>query len=187
MSRKITMIIGEPCTGKSLIMLQFMDHTPDRGRPIPWEMSLKPFAHHYYEREKLTVLGRYDEPNTQFPGTDRLSMSVAPRVREWIDEDPLAHSVVFEGDRLGNLKMAEYLIAKGYDFMCLVIHTNPAILAERRARERVQRREFVTGQATKVRNIMNGLSLTGRVKVAENNTPSDKVDIANWLWAERVN
>lgn len=181
MTRKVTMIIGEPAVGKSAIMRLFLDTFKIKG------FARKPFCHHFSERAHVTVLGRYDEdPNeVQFPGTDRLSMSVQPVAQQWILADPLRHSVLFEGDRLGNLKMAQWALDAGLDLVVLQIVTHPDVLAHRRATERHQREAFVRGRATKIANIVSALP-AGVVVTRANNEPDDMSAIADWIWAERI-
>lgn len=178
--RKITMVIGEPCVGKSAIMRQFILQ-PNR---VQWTQHNKPFAHLSCERLSTVVLGRYDE-GQQFPGTDRLSMSVQPVAQRWIDQYIRHYNILFEGDRLGNLKMARHLIDRGYDFLCVVIATNPLILDMRRGAERHQPEPFVKGRATKIANIVADLP-PALVKWQNNDDLSDIKRIANWLWQERA-
>lgn len=177
--RKITMIIGEPCVGKSAIVRKFIQQ-PVR---VSWIQFTQPFAHLLCKQLRTTVLGKYDE-GQQFPGTDRLSMSVQPVVQRWFD-DPLHHHVLFEGDRLGNLSMAKYLIAHGYDFMLVVVRAHPHVLEGRRAAERHQPDAFVKGRATKVANIVAALP-DSLVRVVDNNNPDDIYRAAHWLWQERT-
>lgn len=178
--RKITMIVGEPCVGKSAIMQRFIKK-PAR---VTWVQGVKPFAHLTCERLRTTVLGRYDE-GQQFPGTDRLSMSIQPVVQQWIIQDPLHHHVLFEGDRLGNLSMAKFLMHHGFDFMLVVVRAHPHVLEDRRAAERDQPDAFVKGRATKVANIVAALP-DGLVRVIDNNNPEDIYRAADWLWHERT-
>lgn len=178
--RKITMIIGEPCVGKSAIVRKFIQQPTH----VTWVQGIKPFAHLTCERLRTTVLGRYDE-GQQFPGTDRLSMSIQPVAQKWIDQDPLRHHILFEGDRLGNLSMAKYLIAHGYDFMLVVVRSHPHMLEDRRGAERHQPDAFVKGRATKVANIIAALP-DGLVRVIDNNVWQDCYDAAHWLWQERT-
>ena len=179
MKRKVTMVVGETCVGKSAIISTLMAQYKQFG----WGFALKPFAHHYSERRRVTILGRYDEEH-QFPGTVRLSMSVQPLAQEWIERDPLQHNVLFEGDRLGNLKMAKHLIER-YDFMLVVVRTDPEVLAARRGAERTQPDTFVKGRATKIANIVAGLPPGSSVAFLENNAPQDVGNNAEWLWKTR--
>lgn len=171
------MVVGQPCVGKSQIFRRLLE---DKD----FDFFPKPFAHH--RTPEVAILGRYDEDpkEVQFPGTDRLSMSIAPTVREWIAEDPMGRNVLFEGDRLGNLKMADWCIAQGYDFLLVVIAVNADILARRRAAERVQRDAFVKGQATKVANLVRTLP-DSLIEVRPNNWPDDARETAEWLRRER--
>lgn len=177
MARKITMVVGQPCVGKSQIFRRLLEDKE-------FDFFTKPFAHH--RTPEVAILGRYDEDpkQVQFPGTDRLSMSIAPTAREWIAEDPMGRNVLFEGDRLGNLKMADWCIAQGYDFLLVVIEVHEAVLAARRREERVQRDAFVKGQATKVANLVRALPNT-LVEVRSNSWPDDARKTAEWLRKER--
>lgn len=180
MKRKITMVVGRPCVGKSAIVRKLLAKAP----LDEWVFIRQPFAHH--SLPNFAILGRYDEDptHTQFPGTDRLSMSVAPSVRQWIDDPINTRNVLFEGDRLGNLKMATHLIDQGYDFRLVVIAVNDVVLKARRDRERTQPDRFLKAQATKVRNLVLALP-DDLIEIRGNDSPADAEDTVNWLWENR--
>lgn len=103
---KVTMIIGEPAVGKSLLIKELM-------RLDQWKfMHIKWTPMHIADRGDKgmsSILGRYDEPGHKYPGTDRLSMAVQPRALARIQAYPKAN-YLFEGDRLGNLSMVKSLL-----------------------------------------------------------------------------
>lgn len=173
--RRITMVVGEPCVGKSSIVRRILDTSN-----VKWTLGIRPFRHHTCERLRFTIIGRYDEANHQFPGTDRLSMSVQPIVQRWIEDDPLRHDVLFEGDRLGNLKMATWAMERGFDFRMVVVTVSPDVLHARREAERVQPEPFVRGRATKIANMRAALP-ESVVFAISNDTPLDTLANAEWL------
>ena len=178
--RKVTMIIGEPCVGKSTIMRKFLQLPTTK-----WLTWSHPFWVHTCREHGVAVLGRYDDHEHQFPGTDRLSMSIQPRVMDWLTYNPEWSAVLFEGDRLGNLKMARSLIDAGFDFKLVVVQTHPGVLADRREAERTQPDAFVKGRATKIANIVRGVPDHLSV-VLDNNNPEDIYRASDWLWQERT-
>jgi hypothetical protein len=86
----VTLLIGEPCVGKSRIARAILG----RGE---WEFrSVKYVAHH---AGRVLLLGVYED-GQQFPGTDRLSMACQPHAVAFCKAAD--RPVVIEGDRLGN-------------------------------------------------------------------------------------
>lgn len=146
MTRKaITVLIGEPCTGKSAIVRRLV---------AGWAFNEIKWTPHYHSPNGLTcVLGRdYEHAAQQFPGTDRLSMAVQPHALEFIENTHFRHYVI-EGDRLGNRSFISALIMKGYRVRLLCTATDPKVLYARRRRERNQSQRFLKATKTKVDNI----------------------------------
>lgn len=146
---RATILVGEPCTGKSTLMKAFMaegDFTYIPGGGMP---------RHEDFRRRTVVFGRYDEPH-QFPGTDRLHMGIKPTAMEYAhDYGHKGWHVVWEGDRLGNGKTIRDMLAMGFDVRIGVTIVDGVELAVRRALERSQTERMLKTQMTKTFNIVS--------------------------------
>lgn len=182
---KIVAIGGVPASGKTTLVRALMQRipgervdfkdglirgskfsTPPAGRPSPW----------------VIVLGVYDGVGP-FEGTDKLSMSVQPKVEEFLQgcDDDLV--VIFEGDRLFNQKFLSFCRARaGEDnFRPVVLGTTTENLASRHVeRADTQTSTFLKGRQTKIQNILAAIPCT----LFENNSVYDMAlitdDILRW-------
>lgn len=153
-------VIGEPGVGKSTLvrnaLLPELDHFGRDGATFAVWAG-------YVEGRSVAYLG--DPRHDRFPGTDRLSMSVAPKVGLWLDAVvPLARydTIVGEGDRLSNLAL--FVSAARLGLNVFVIQATSAHAAERR-RERAEGRgeqspQWVAGRVTKVNNLAAAVKRT---------------------------
>lgn len=142
------MLVGEPCTGKSTLMRAFMAEGDFMF------VRSKGFARHADGWQRVVVFGDYDTPS-QFPGTDRLAMGVKPIAMEYAhDYGHKGWHVMWEGQRLGNVKTARDLQAMGFDVRIGVTVTDPEELAVRRALERSQTDAFLRRSCTAVHNLV---------------------------------
>jgi hypothetical protein len=140
-------LIGMPGSGKSTLMASVTAGLPCAAVPDP-------FAHTAYFDLNGTLTGvqlgaRHDE----FPGTDRLSMSVQPAAIKFVDHftrhQPDA-AIVAEGDRLATGSFLEAFNGQ------LVWLDTPIDVAAHRAATRTtdQNPSWVTGRATKIANLL---------------------------------
>jgi len=163
-------IIGEPCAGKTTITRKILEKLGT------WTELKEPYilAMHY-EQAKVIVLGMYDDQ--LFSGTDRLSMAVEPKMKEWLlkikDQYP-DHTVYFEGDRLGtlnfmtwlnqNFKQNHFFYIDASDDVKHFRHTN---------RGDTQTDKFLKGRETKYKNILHGMN--GIIMLMNDNTDDLRV------------
>lgn len=153
--KRLVYLVGVPGAGKSTVVRKAMEHLPMMPESRP-----KPFQHLYWPKQDASYLGR---SNGDFPGTDTLSMSVQPKVLEWLREG--APSLVFgEGDRLANLKFLEGAQHRGYQVELCYLDT-PASLAIARRRERGsnQGQAWLKGRESKVRRLVDSWELEHKV------------------------
>ena len=99
---KMIYMIGLPGSGKTTVMRKFMsEYEWKNDKPadlLDTQISSK---------NKLRVLGKYEDDQV-FGGTDRLSMAVAPKAIEWLQNNLTSdENIVGEGDRLNNQKFFE--------------------------------------------------------------------------------
>lgn len=150
---KVTMIVGVPCVGKSLLTKQLMT------LGAPWEFANPKYIPYHHSRKLgLTLIGNYTDPSHKYPGTDRMSMAAQPHVVDWIDRAILHNlgSILFEGDRLGNIKMLESLRKLGVDLEVIQLWLRHGRLDKRREEQRPdQNAKFWGSRQTKVNNIMD--------------------------------
>jgi hypothetical protein len=153
----VTLLIGEPCVGKSRIARAILA----RGE---WEFRPVKYVSHHAGR--VLLLGVYED-GQQFPGTDRLSMACQPHAVAFCKAAD--RPVVIEGDRLGNGSFIAALRLSGVPVRIGHVTCSPAILAARRAAERQQSDKFIRSRQTKVANLL----LHNDVTVLTNDTPDD--------------
>jgi len=138
-------IIGAPGTGKSTLMKKWMERWD-------WEYYRTGQLDHYVSGD-LIVLGVYPEGET-FGGTDKLSMSIAPQVVEFLDnnEDKI---ILFEGDRLNSKKFFQEVLDKGWNLRIVALDV-PKEERERRYAERGSEQDptWLQGRISKVENVI---------------------------------
>lgn len=156
---RATIIIGEPCTGKSTIMKALLasapfDYRSDQGLPRHEERYCKdPLG------ERIVVFGRYDDLQHQFPGTDRLSMGIKPIAMEHAhDYGHRGWHVVWEGARLGHGKTILDMQAMGFEVRLGVTIVDGPELMARRALERSQSENMLKRQGTLVHNLVKSFA-----------------------------
>lgn len=138
---KLVYVVGVPGSGKTTLV------TAVAGPAT--ELRRVPFAHRVHA-DGLITLGDDREP---FGGTDSLSMSVQPKVLDWLEAERPA-LVLGEGDRLATLKFLTP--PRAYADVTLVLLDTPPELAAQRRAERVavgakpQNEQWLRGRATKV-------------------------------------
>jgi hypothetical protein len=144
---RLTYLIGEPGVGKTTLLNAITEGLP--GMAVR-----RPFARTIYDCG-VVQLG---ESHPVFGGTDKLSMSVQPKVVEWAAM-PDYPDIVGEGDRLANAKFFQAMKDLGYD-LCIVLCFAPSeVAAERRLMRAAQHTTkpqdavWLQGRQTKIRNL----------------------------------
>lgn len=165
MGNKVTIIIGEPATGKSTIMKTLITN---HGQWV-YDSSTKYIPCHWQDKEKC-IIGRYDDMTHQFPGTDRMSMACQQYVINFIKDHPDA-SFIIEGDRLSNKMFFWALRDLGYDLVILHVWLRQDLLDARRLAERPdQGPTFIKSRVTKIKNLLNFCQLANIPVVSVENT-----------------
>ena len=170
---KATILVGEPCTGKSTIMKALLAsgdfaYTKDQGLP-----------RHEDALNGIVVFGRYDEEH-QFPGTDRLSMGIKPIAMEhaWAYGHKGWH-VVWEGARLGHGKTIRDMQLMGFDVRLGVTIVDGPELMARRALERSQPESMLKRQGTQVKNLVE--QFASIVTLLRCDAPEDTAKHVAWI------
>lgn len=164
------MLIGEPAVGKSFIARKLLAEGTWR-----FDSTIKYIPCHWQSPNRC-IIGRYDEPNHPFPGTDRMSMASQPHVINFIAQNPEV-TFIFEGDRLGNDKMIKAIQLMGRELQVMRIITN---LDRRRSS---QSNAFRMSRRTKIRNMTGPQGRCARtrqpIQTFVNDTPDDAAFIVD--------
>jgi len=172
---KVVLIGGEPATGKSTLVKQVISGLPNDSV----QFKHGTVCGYRWPTAKVTLLGIYNEGD-QFPGTDRLSMSVQQQVFNYIsasaDTDSKNDVLLIEGDRLFNMKFIDGCKAQ-CKVVVFVLTTPEDVLSRRHViRGDSQGGPFLKGRKTKVDNIVK--TLGDEVRVRQNR---DHGDLANLI------
>jgi hypothetical protein len=139
---RLLYLIGIPGSGKSTLLKAALEG-------LTGEQVAKPVPHFRYERGAQIGVVRKD-----FPGTDGLSMSIQPRVLDWLQSGEAPLNLVAEGDRLGTVSF--FTAARLFcDLFSVVYLDTPERVAAARRWMRGSRQDpaWVAGRLTKVRNL----------------------------------
>lgn len=119
-------VAGGPGAGKSTLIAALTGCLPatEVPAPVPHQL-LDPGP----PAGPVVLLGR---PHPSFPGTDRLSMSIQPKVAAWLADRPAA-LVLGEGDRLATGRFLASAAAAGYTVTLLWLDCPPRLAADRRS------------------------------------------------------
>lgn len=140
---------GQPAVGKTTLVKKFFTEYKT------WKsFKYKKLYGHYNEELNLIILGKYSK-SEMFSGTDKLSMAVQPDFDEFLDLKDLDYNVLFEGDRLFNLKSLKRAkeLKDLHVFIVESVHTKTRHID----RNDSQTEKFIKGRVTKVNNIKNWL------------------------------
>jgi ABC-type cobalamin/Fe3+-siderophores transport system ATPase subunit len=146
---KLFYLIGEPGAGKSTLIAKMTEGL------IPYQ-ERKPFGHTLWTSQQSAAYELGVRRPGGFGGTDSLSMSVQPKVLEWLGSPGRSYDVFGEGDRLANGKFFTGVSAMEIDLTVAYLEVPPELAEERRAKRAVelgtksQDEKWVAGRRTKV-------------------------------------
>ncbi|AWY05258.1 hypothetical protein SEA_MEMENTOMORI_3 [Microbacterium phage MementoMori] len=183
-------LLGAPGVGKSTVMRGVIDHLGLDVNPDNYRIHKRLTGHGLFEWTTGETMGVYlGKHREEFPGTDGLSMAVAPDAREWAatlrrDREEGVRYVFGEGARLGNVG---FLTALAEHTWLTVVHLTAdedALTARRDERGSAQRPSWMRGATTAAANTFTAVqALTGKVnRAVEMNTTDEAPDIL----AERI-
>lgn len=160
--RRCIAIGGVPGTGKTTLMREFLPSIPESK---DFRKLVKG-----HEFENYIVLGDYSDFSKTFSGTDVFSMSVQPEAEAFFKENE--KNVVFEGDRIFNQKMLNFINDNGYDLLIIILEADENMLKKRyEERGSDQSEKFINGRKTKYENVKNNGAIP--VYTAKHETEED--------------
>ena len=158
-------LLGAPGVGKSTVLAAAIERM--RFTPLPEDrVHGRLIGHPMYDRHGEVTglyLGRHRE---QFPGTDGLSMAVAPDAREWargLADGTHLQWIVGEGARLGNVGFLRALGETTRLTLALLTATEETLTERRDGRGSTQTPSWMRGAATAARNAFQGASEAGAI------------------------
>lgn len=179
---KSVYLVGGGGVGKSSVMAELL-HGWDAGPYQKWTEK-EMFGHWLYrDGAGAAYLGHL---RPEYPGTDALSMSVAPQAMLWLQSLPPNLDFIFgEGNRLCHV---EFLSALGQVSDLLLVHLvcDPNTTELRRATRggKQQNAHYVRGVATKAANTAAAMVGVAGVRVITVETDAvTPADIAQKVWA----
>ena len=150
----VTFYIGVPGCGKTTLMRGKIEEL----RKVEQDELVADgmVKYHKFEKQKVLVLGIYDE--STFAGTDRLAKSVGPKFREWLVANAETYEgwqMIMEGERFMNDKSLPLLFQQeSMKLVCLEVDEDE-LERRRKARNNTQDPKWMKGMATRVQNVCN--------------------------------
>jgi ribose 1,5-bisphosphokinase PhnN len=149
-----TYLCGPPGVGKSAVMAALTarcDLIPVAGA-VP---------HSVLARAGRPVGAEIGHRRPGFPGTDTLSMSIAPSARAWVSGAPY-RLILAEGRRLASASFLDAAAQAGYEVTLAHLEAPPDVLAARReARGSTQSESWMRGSATAAANLADAATAAG--------------------------
>jgi len=174
---KVIAVGGEPCSGKTTLMFELIKLADD-WKIVKPEKLLDAM---YSEKLKTYILGKYENDDNVFQGTDRLSMAVQPDAVKFL-KSAKDVNVIFEGDRLFNAKFIDEIGNVTEDYKVLILKASNKILDQRHVdRKDDQDDKFKNSRKTKISNIMGSLTLLDYIEVMQNESFEDQSNIISFI------
>ena len=148
----VTFFIGVPGTGKTTLMREKLA----KLRKVETDELVADgmVKYHKFEKQKVLVLGIYDE--STFAGCDKLAKSVGPKFREWLVANAESYTgweLLMEGERFMNDKtMPSLFQQESMKLVCLKV-SEEELVRRREARNNTQNETWLKGMVTRVANV----------------------------------
>lgn len=153
---KAILLAGIPGTGKTTIAKKLIMET---GGFSAFEKQEPEQLVNCVVNGNFFIVGKYDDSDEVFQGTDKLSMAVSPNFQKWVSEKK-PQQLFIEGDRLVGNKTIDFLIESGYDTKVIVVTVSDKTRLQRyKDRGSEQPESFIKSKMTKVGNILSRLDL----------------------------
>lgn len=173
--RNIIAVGGVPGTGKTKLFREIMKNDS-------WVLSqpAKLVTTMFNAELNTHILGKYEEGEV-FAGTDKLSMSVQPKLKDWIISTDC--DVIYEGDRVFNQSFLEFCSTlPDVKLSIIFLDVNANMLEERYlARGSDQSEKFLRGRATKYGNLKSNFDLMPYLKTLNHENDSDTKNVIDYM------
>jgi hypothetical protein len=149
---KIVYYIGCPGVGKTTLMRSILAEYGKVEDPEFVKEGL--VTYHRFAKQRVIVLGRYDEG--VFAGTDTWSKGVGPKFRQWLIDNRETYSdwgVFGEGERLSNQPNLDAMFSEeSMKLVCLKV-SEEELEKRRAARNNTQNESWMKGMRTRIANL----------------------------------
>ncbi len=146
---KIVYYIGQPGTGKTTLMREILVEYSKVEEPEFVKEGL--VTYHRFNRQKIIVLGKYDEGT--FAGTDTWSKGVGPKFRQWLLDNRERYQdwgCFGEGERLSNKPNMDAMFEEeSMKLVCLKV-SEKELERRRKARNNTQSESWLRGMKTRI-------------------------------------
>lgn len=153
MTMRITYYIGVPGTGKTTLMRSILAEYSKVEEP---EFVKEGYVtYHKFSKQKVIILGRYDEGT--FAGTDTWAKTAGPKFRQWVLDNAERYAdwgVYGEGERLSNNPTLDHLFeyCANMNLVCLKV-SDEELQRRRDARNNTQDPKWMKGMQTRIDNL----------------------------------
>ena len=150
---KIIGICGEPASGKSTIVRNFIATLSPPAQIVKEGL----IVYTIYPEDKVIVAGKYEE-GTVFSGTDVLSKGAGPTYRNWLasknaDSKYDNYVFVWEGERFSNSKFFHFFYNECPGVTVYYLQCDEETLNERNANRSNQNDSWRKGMKTRMNNL----------------------------------
>ncbi len=150
---KITLIGGEPCTGKSTLVRSIIKRK-NINQKFEYEKLLKG-----HTNDEYIVIGVYN--NGLFDGTDKLSMAVQPAFERFVNKEKTKKHIILEGDRLFKKTLIRWLQSSKHFFRLIILTTEEKTKEFRhKSRNDNQTEKWLNTKKTTIKNVTNEFNHT---------------------------
>lgn len=145
-------VLGAPGAGKSTLLDWLTESLEFRNED-------QPFAHRVWMPDSAQPVVELGARREKFSGTDALSMSVQPKVLDWLAATDYRF-VIGEGDRLANAKFVDGALKLGWRVSLLYLACSAAVADYRRTARAyaqgtaLQSEAWAKGRVSKVKNLV---------------------------------
>lgn len=154
--KNAVLLAGIPGTGKTTVAKALIERL---GGFSSFEPYTPEQLVNCVRSDDLVIVGKYDDSDDVFQGTDKLSMAVSPNFQKYVS-DQTPERIFVEGDRLVGNKTIDFLLDIGYTVSVVVLEvSDDARLARYAERGSDQSDKFIKSKMTKVSNITSRLDL----------------------------
>jgi len=173
----IVMIGGIPCSGKSTLMRNIIEHLGSHEDCEP--MKLFPCQKH----NDVLVVGRYPIGET-FGGTDRISYGAISKFRDFIEQENSNYKhILIEGDRFFRATDIEWLLSE-HDAKVFILKVSPEVEKQRHVdRGDEQSEKWLQTRRTLINNLQTNFIIMNDLNIRQTDTSQILDEVKNEILA----